>query len=142
MGHEVPQCTKLVGYVYHLPRNTYLYKKNCRQMMTDNIFEQLKNDKIQWDVTKTNNENCLVLELEKVFLGYPGTPESNQPWGHLETNKVLGISYCVWLAMISGVVQYEDAPRTGTMEIHSGKDYYCECLCSRGEQKRDCDCKF
>jgi len=97
---------------------------------------------MKWEVTKTNKDNCLVLGLEQVFLGYSGTPESNQPWRYLETTKVLGISYCVWLATISGVVQYEDAPRTGTMETHSGKDYFCECLCSRGEQKRDCDCKF
>lgn len=56
-----------------------LRKKIYRQMMIDNIFEQLKNDKIQWEVTKTNTDNCLVLGIEKVFLGYSGTPESNQP---------------------------------------------------------------
>jgi hypothetical protein len=111
-------------------------------MMIDNIFEQLKNEKIKWAVTKINNHRNLVLESGKVFLGHYGTPESNQQLEYPETSKVLGNSRHVWLAMISGVVQYEDAPRTGTMEIHSGKDYYCECLCSRGEQKRDCDCKF
>jgi len=110
--------------------------------MIDNIFEQLKNDLIKWAVTKINNYSNLVLELGKVFLGHPGTPESNQPWEYPETSNILGTSRHVWLAKISGVVQYEDAPRTGTMEIHSGKDYHCECLCSRGEQKRDCDCKF
>jgi hypothetical protein len=38
-------------------------------MMIDNIFEQLKNDKLTWAVSKTNTDNCLVLGLEKVFLG-------------------------------------------------------------------------
>jgi hypothetical protein len=50
-------------------------------MMIDNIFEQLKNDKKQWEATKANKDNCLVLGLEKVFLGYSGTPESNHPCG-------------------------------------------------------------
>jgi hypothetical protein len=58
-----------------------LHKKMYRKMMIDSIFEQLKNDKIKWAVTKTNKNNCLVLGLEKVFLGYSGTPESNHLCG-------------------------------------------------------------
>ena len=84
--------------------------------MIDNIFEQLKNEKIKWAVTKINNHSNLVLESGKVFLGHYGTPESNQQLEYPETSKVLGNSRHVWLAMISGVVQYEDAPRTGTMK--------------------------
>jgi len=81
--------------------------------------------------TETDKNSCSVLKFANVFLGYSGTPETNQTCSVLE--PALRILYCVWLAKISGAVQYEDAPRTGTMELHSGKDYHCECLCSRGE---------
>jgi hypothetical protein len=141
--HEVPQSTKIVGCVYHLPRNTYLKihqstelylnKKINRQMVIDNRFEQFSNDMIKWEATKTNKKINLGLAIIKVFLGYTGTPETNPTWQKRETNNVSEISGHVWLIKISGVVQYEDAPRTGTMELHSGKDYHCECLCSRGE---------
>lgn len=103
-------------------------------MMIDYKFEQLMNDTTKWNAKETDkNTTRSVLEFANVFLGYSGTPETNQQLRFLETAMILRILYCVWLAKISGAVQYEDAPRTGTMELHSGKDYHCECLCSRGE---------
>lgn len=102
-------------------------------MVIDNRFEQFSNDMIKWAATKANKKINLVLTIIKVFLGSTGRPETNPTWQDLETNNVLKISSHVWLNKISGVVQYEDAPRTGTMELRSGKDYHCECLCSRGE---------
>jgi hypothetical protein len=103
-------------------------------MMIDYKFEQLMNDTMKMDLkNKTDKHTCSVLKFPNVFLGYSGTPGTNQTYSFLETAMLLRILYCVWLAKISGAVQYEDAPRTGTMELHSGKDYHCECLCSRGE---------
>lgn len=103
-------------------------------MMIDYKFEQLMNDTIKnWIEKKTDKNACSVLKFANVFLGYFGAPETNQTFGFLETTIALRILYRVWLAKISGAVQYEDAPRTGTMELHSGKDYHCECLCSGGE---------
>jgi hypothetical protein len=54
------------------------------------------------------------------FLDVVAYQKPNQPVRVLETDMVLEMPYLVWLANISGVVQDEDAPRTGTMELHSG----------------------
>jgi hypothetical protein len=87
--------------------------------MIDKDFEQLEKENIQWqkfNTSRTPSRN--IFEFSNLFLG--GLEVHQKPIEHdsgiIKHKYDLEDPYYAWLVNISGVVQYEDAPRTGTMK--------------------------
>jgi hypothetical protein len=49
-----------------------------KQMMIDFKVEQLMNDMTKWIANKTDGITSSVMKIANVFLGYSGTPGTNQ----------------------------------------------------------------
>lgn len=98
-------------------------------MMIDKIrFGQLLKDIIKWEATKTNEKYLRQFQIYEKGISWKHWCTRNQAnMERFQAINVIGSLYRVCFVSISGVVQHEDAPRTGTMELNSGKDYNCEC---------------
>jgi len=80
--------------------------------------------------------------FQNVFLGYVGSPENSQKSLHLPETYVSDSCILVGCNNISGVVQLEDAPRTGTIEHFILVRITTVSANVQGGIKRDWDCKF
>ena len=87
--------------------------------MIDKDFEQLEKENIQWqkfNTSQTPSRN--IFEFSNLFLGVLEVHQKpiEHDSGIIKHKYDLKDPYYAWLVNISGVVQYEDAPRTGTMK--------------------------
>jgi hypothetical protein len=87
--------------------------------MIDKDFEQLEKENIQWqkfNTSRTPSRN--IFEFSNLFLGVLEVHQKpiEHVSGIIKHKYDLKDPYYAWLVNISGVVQYEDAPRTGTMK--------------------------
>ena len=92
----------------------------------------------QWN-SKVTSTQCL---SKNVFLGYVGSPENSQTSLQLPETYVSESCILVCCNYISGVVQLEDAPRTGTIEHIILVRITTVSANVQGGIKRDWDCKF
>ena len=84
-------------------------------------------------------------KFKNAFLGYVGSPENSQTSLQLPETKSFFVSQlCILVGCnhISGVVQLEDAPRTGTIEHIILVRITTVSANVQGGIKRDWDCKF
>lgn len=87
--------------------------------MIDKDFEQLENENIKWQKFKTSQTpSRKIFEFSNIFLGVLEVHQKpiEHDSGIIKYKYDLKDPYYAWLVIISGVVQYEDAPRTGTMK--------------------------